>query len=611
MVRGDRYKFLLFIILSLIIFSLPVFAENETTTEFVNTVNPVPVSRGYDQAVSYKWLYNNVRNLSSNNVDERTISTIALIQSPPVDILQMRGFVESLRDSEDKTNGCWPVGNCNVKDTALATLALSLSGQNVAKEVAWLQKARIPGVSGGEWQVVLKASSSNNGTCLISSKGANKSYDLLDDKIKQTKGGYTAGQYYIGLNELSASLKSSVQPQLDISCDPSLNPIVTLIYKPNPNTFFIQRSDSGANLQIKVANACFGTQATVATCNYESTAYATWVLLEIGAITQDSSLTLDNIGTHIYLESQAINKNKDPIALGLLNRILIKSGSAAPSFISDLAKLQSPKDGSWNNEIIATSIGSFGLTNSNKADAVLKANTYLVEKVGKDGSWANGNIVATSWALIALHGGELSRLVISSGGGDIQQDQSEICGNAVDDDKDGAMDCGEVECLSHESCKCSNNIQDDDEEGIDCGTSCSKDCVVDEQQPIDTTPEEPEEVPVEEEPVATEEGGSSWWVFIIILLFLLVGFGLFYFKYVKTGKINLANLFKKKTKGMSFEDFRRQAEFKPIQPQRPANVNVSRGPPPMRPSTGNFKVRSKDEEDLDKSMREAEKLLKG
>src|SRR3990167_6139145 len=88
MVRGDRAIFLTLLIFIILINSFVVFAAEDN---------------------------------ASFGVDQRAISTIALLQNPPGNA---EGFVEALRDSEDRVNFCWPNGGCKVKDTALATPAL-------------------------------------------------------------------------------------------------------------------------------------------------------------------------------------------------------------------------------------------------------------------------------------------------------------------------------------------------------------------------------------------------------------------------------------------------------------------------------------------------------
>ncbi len=598
MVRGGKSVFSFLVIFLLIISSFSVYADEHNAT--ISTT-PAPFSSGFNQAASYNWLYEKVSN-SSVSDDVQALSNIALLQGGT----PRAGPIEALRDKEDAM-GCWPRGSCRVKDSALATLALSLAGQDITKEVDWLKKARVAGLSAGEWWVVVKAN--NNGTCEFSYPGGSKTYNLQDEGLRLPSGAFTRGQYYVSLNDLNPNLKTVLQPTINVACDPSLsNPIITLIFKPNTpaNTFFIQRSDSGASAQLTIANACFGGQSSAGPCNYESTAYATWALAEIGVMNADRTLSLDNVGTHIYLESQALNKKNDPVALGLLNHILIKAGSAAPSFISDLVKLQRV-DGSWDGNIISTSVATFGLSGSDQSEAVTRGVTYLTSNVDTDGSW-DGSIEETSWALIAIHGGQLSRSVIS--GGNVAVSNNEICGNTIDDDNDGSFDCGEAECLSEPECQCVNNIQDGDETGIDCGGSCSVACVEDqlEEQPPDF--EEPEEE-FEEEPVEEEGGSAIWW--IIILLILIGGGIFFYIKYIKTGKIDLHSLFKKKPKGPTFEEFRRQAEFRPVQqsgkPAQPTST-PARLIQPSRPMTSG-KTKSKEEDELERSIREAEKLLKG
>ena len=159
MVRGGGVKSLIIIIFLLIISSISVFAQNDTaavtsSTSTSTVINPVV----YDQSASYNWLYTKVKN-TTVGVDQRALSTIALLQSPPGNV---QGLIEALRDSEDRVNSCWPNGGCKVRDTALATLALTLAGQNTAKEITWLKSAKIPGLGSGDWWIVIKSSTNFN-----------------------------------------------------------------------------------------------------------------------------------------------------------------------------------------------------------------------------------------------------------------------------------------------------------------------------------------------------------------------------------------------------------------------------------------------------------------
>ncbi len=619
MVRGGKvFLIILFVlVLSFNVFAVvdnvactPVCTATQTCTNgaCVDNTQIDPGATGqatagvFDSTKSTNWLLNATSNRSMT-LDIKALADIAIMQKGSG---QFSGLVQTLKAKEDNSSNCWPQGGCKVRDTSIATLALSLAGQDVSKEVQWLKDARTAMPNSGKWWIVIKG---NNGSCTFNFLGGQKTFTLDEDKIKSGQS-FTRGQYYIELNELSNLLTASkLRPEINMSCDPSLgSPITTLIFKPNENTFFIQRSDPGLNLNLNVANACYGAQKGTS-CNYMDTAYATWALLEIKAITNDQSLELDNLGTHIYLESQALNKKSDPRALGLLNRILIKSGSAAPSFIADLVNLQRP-DGSWGGDAISTSIAMFGLYASDKADAVSKAYVYLSGKTDSVGSWGD-DIEATSWALIALHGAELSRVSISSNLNTLPSSAAEICGNNIDDDLNGVKDCADVVCINNAACHCVNNIMDGNELGRDCGGDCSSCLPLGGQNGSVYTPPIDDNRPRtngtnagNDTRTAGDGSGSLWWIWVLIILILLGGGFIFYTKYVQTGKIDLGNLFKKKPKGPSFEEFRRQAEFKPIQssPQRPQNMGA-------RPAMNVSHPREEDE--LDKSIREAEKLLKG
>ncbi len=621
MKSGGRLRVLL-LVLSLFLSNI-IFAQTDGGTTGV-----VTSGAGFDQAKSYDWLYKKMIDATFTS-DIRGLGTMALIQGTNKDF---SGLIEEIKKLEDTSLGCWPKDGCKVKDSALAVMAMALAGQDITKEVQWLKNMRIPGLTGNDWLIIVKSGS--DGTCDLTYPGgtAAKTFNIVADKVKGPTGTFTADQYYIKLSDLNPGLVGAgaqLQPKITVSCPNLQNPIVTLVYKPNVNTFFIQKSDPAANLELVLANACFKASATSNTCEYESTAYATWALVEIGSMNNDPELTLDKIGTHIYLEAKALDKKSDPKVLGLLNRILVKSGSAAVSFINDLVSIQRANDGSWGNgDVLSTAVASFGLTGTDKADAVSKGLGFLTSRVLNDGSWP-GSVEATAWSLIALHGGELTRITVSVSGG--PDGVNEICGNNIDDDADGILDCGELECSTDFSCHCQNAEKDADEDGLNCGgldcqpctgevgcssdTDCSfgEECVLGEcvqkaETPVsecetDNDCDEGEKcdsgncVAEEEAPPADKES-SLWWLWLIILLVVLGGGFLFYTKFIKTGKIT----FKKKPKGPTFDQYRRQVETRP--PQRP----ITRPAVPIKQGPG---IKSKEEDELERSLKEAQKLLKG
>ncbi|HLC58874.1 MAG TPA: hypothetical protein VJI68_03350 [Candidatus Nanoarchaeia archaeon] len=608
MERGGFKLFLLITCLLIIFSSFSVFAANETNGSGSQTTSTVTnLARG-DLSKSYGWLHASISNTSSLSIEDRALSSIALLQNSQ---FQVSGSIENLKRLEDAASKCWPSGNCNVKDSSLATLALALSGQDVTGEVTWLKQAKVPMALVGEWWLVIKGS---NGQCKITYPGGDKIFTLENDRIKNPSGSFTSGEYYINLNELSPTLvRTTLQPKITVSCDPSVgDSVVTLVYKPDRNTFFIQKSQSGLNLEFVVANACFGSNVPANRCDVDSTAYATWALNEISTINSDTSLRIEGLGTHIYLENQALNQRSNIELLGLLNRVLIASSSASPSFITELVKLQRPSDGSWNDNIFASSIALFGLYGTDKSDSVSRVINYLNSKVSNDGSWGS-NIKSTSWALISLHGAQLSRNTVTFGSSSPGGADVEICGDGLDNDRDGVLECGELECRDNPICICDNGIKDAGEIAIDCGGTCGT-CPADTGDdsldvPLDDFTDDTTEPDTTSDPT-TEEGGSLWWLWLLIILIVFGGGGfVFYTKYVKTGKVDLSKFFKKKNNNKpNFEQFKRQTEFKPVQPSPQPVKPFAR---PMKP-TAPLKARpSKEEDELDKSIREAQRLLKG
>ncbi len=634
MTRGGRFVVLLVIVLLLIssIFAQGLDAERGDEDSFddaesADSGTSAVSSGGFtgtsavagDLGDSYNWLHDTLVN-STMPVDVRSLAMIALIQGGSS--RNLAGLVEQLRLLEDQNQKCWPSTGCKVADSALATLALALAGQEVSQEVDWIRSARIAGLPpGGEWSIAIKSDS--DGSCAFTFTGVavEREFTLEGDIVRLPGGRATQQQYYIRLNELHPTLATaSVLPEITVNCE-VVNPIITLLYKPNLNTFFIQRSDAGASQIIKVANACYGNTRGAGPCNYETTAIATWALLEIGTAKGDQDLTLENLGTHIYLESQAINKRNDPNALGFLNRILIKAASAAPSFMNDLVNLQRISDGSWGNNIITTSVATFGLTGSDRGDAVTRGLDFIRGGMRDDGSW-NNDLKTTAWALIALHGGELSRLSVFAPDEGIGL-VDEICGNGVDDNNNGIFDCGEIRCASDPVCQCQNGVRDAGESGVDCGGTCAVACVAEEAEcTIDTdcfsgeicvsgtcvssapvVEDEDEFVPVDDK----EEEKSLWWLWLIILIVLILLIVLFYLKYVKTGKVNFGGLFRRGKKQPTFEQYRSQAEFRPVQkptkPSFPYKVPTGQVSRPVSKTRGDA--------ELEKSLEEAKKLLGG
>lgn len=518
----------------------------------------------FDEEKSYSWLRSNTENWNSLNVPDASLAILAFNNNGD----DSSKGVSNLMSRRDPT-GCWPSGGCKVIDTAFATLALERSGKNVDDEVLWLtdKKGAInPALSTGNWLIQIEAPS--EGICKVV-YGANKTKEF------KVEGNKVGGDWWIDIEkDLQGDLiKNSVSEIVDVNCGALSGAIIiSLLYK-SGNNFFILEQHSESKATLTINNGCYGTTLTGSGCDYTSTMYASWALNEIE----------ENIATRAYLESQIP-------ASGDLEHAVVGRITKKPLYL-DYLREEQDKNGAWTEgDTYNTAFSVFALsTNSDYSDVEGMGSDYLKRTVANDGYW-NNDVGDTAMALIALHGRDLESASVSvselAETNVTGQDVEMWCDNGVDDDGDGKADCFDSDCEDFSDCL------EETEETDDCGNgfcdfgedkfSCLDDC---EEEDITTTTDGKDE---------KEEKGFPWGVVIGIVSGLLVlgGGALFYLRFVKLGK--LSGLFKKKPSKPrpSFESYTKE---RPIQQVRR----------PVQPA------RTKYDDELEKSLREAEKLLHG
>lgn len=618
-----------FIVLFVFLLS-SVYGQEDEVAE-VGAIEEAQVT-GFDEVKTLNWLFNET---STSTKDEtiQALSIIALVSGGK----DVSSFVSRLEERKSAEEACWPAEGCKIKETVYASLALEKVGRDVSDSVEWLKEGLIPGLKVGDWQIVIE--SKGNGTCEFKwDNQTPKKYTIEENEVKEAK-----NKFYVSISEFAPALLNKVMPKVTVDCSPlpkDANVIVALVYK-SGNTFSLLDSVSGASeVTFTIPNSCFSVSKGGA-CNYDSTLYSTWALVEAGESIWD-------LGTLVYLES---GLKASTIDLAVLTRILEKAallGDAVKpsSFESELVNRQKT-DGSWDGNVFATAYSILALSPTDKSSNVLSAKNYLQGRWSPAGSWSQDQEL-TAISLIALKGDILEGFVgeaPSAGIGGLPFFES-ICDDLIDDDGDGLIDCGDPDCSDDAVCLCENGICDsgeqcftdqtlppdcggecppceeipvgieincndgidDDDDGlIDCeDTDCTEDinCIlVEEEVCVSDFDCGPGEECKDGECVSVEERrglGFVW--FIIILLLLILGGALVYFKFIRTGKFDLSSLFrKKKPKGPTFEEFKRAAR-----PARPAERPVAPARPVARPAK-----KAKEEDELEKSLREAEKLLHG
>ena len=552
---------------------------------------------------------------------------------------QVEESVDYLSSQKNSAN-CWPKLNCRIKDTAFALLALSAAGEPVDDIIEWLENAQSSSTTKGKW--LLQIANAENGQCSIK---YNKGQTEITKQVVIEDGKFQScnNNNWLDLNSCLEPNLLSKYPLItfDIDCNNlDSNAIIVLLFNVGNTYTFVENIESSSG-SVTVDNNCYGTSFK-GTCNLDSTLYTSYALSKI-----------DKPSSIFFLKSNYDSNN--PEHLALLSLITQDQG-----FIEDLESRQR-NDGSFDNSVIKTSLALMTLNNNQEAI------DWLESKQDPDGSF--GDIFETSFALLALSPTTLvptcSDNIKNQGeeGIDCGGPCSEECGicnlNDVCDEELGEdSDNCPSDCIgAGASNLCKNGKQDNNEEGIDCGGSCSAKCpscnndgicefdtfgetalqcqndcscgdkVCDstENDELSNTycPQDckravcndnglcelgenedncPNDCTISSgsEIEETEEESSFPFVSIIVIIVigLIIVFSIYYFT-KKKGKKPEFNLFGKFGKGKETKENSRKEEplFKPEIPKFPGS----------KPS---LKSQSKLDEELEKSLEEARKLIK-
>src|SRR3989344_5521526 len=147
-----------------------------------------------------------------------------------------------------------------------------------------------------------------------------------------------------------------------------------------------------------------------------------------------------------------------------------------------------------------------------------------------------------------------------------EEDKKTFCSNDLIDGCEEQVDCGGF-CSSCEDKGLSTTTTEECKLDSECdtGQECSSgNCVDKREEGCKTNDECSSNEQCVSGKCLPKEESSLWWLWLIIIIVILGGAGGFiYVKYVKTVKIDLKHLFKKKTRGPTFEEFRIQNQFRP------------------------------------------------
>lgn len=514
--------------------------------------------------------------------------------------------------TQESTNYCYPKSGCTIKDTSLALFLEYKMDQETANVEKWLNSAQTTTTTTGNWW--LQIATQENGTCKLSYLKANRSIEYT---IKVNKGQFPdcSGSTFLDLNTcLEPNLLTNYPSlDLDVNCNtlPTI-PIISIIYN-SGNSYYIIDEESSSRAQLQINNGCYGSTSK-SSCNLDPSLYANWIFSEI----KSKTTVLPWLKNNYDIDNTIHNS-------------LLYISTNDKLFIDKLKSLQR-NDGSFEGSVYSTSVAILALRLAPESESELQqAISWLRAKQANDGSW-DGNILNTAIALYAAFTSETITLPSCTNTKKDGDEEGVDCGGSCPDecgkscfaneDCNAGYICENEMCVKQapvgvceennlceyevwgensENCKadcfCGDNICDNIEEAS--GT-CSTDCG-------GITPPG-EEITPTTEPQEQEEKSSRAWIWILLILIFLAVLG--YFIYTQSKKQGgLKNLFKfgKKPSKPAAPDYR---PFTSILEAREKAKESQQPPKTYRiPLKKPVAKKSKVEEELDKSLEEARKLL--
>lgn len=439
---------------------------------------------------------------------------------------------QSLKDKE-QTN-CWSdtsSGSCNLKSTAISTLALKTVGENVDDEIGWLLAKRKT-ATGLTWY--LEIDSKNSTQCKIN--GA--TFTIKDDKtISGSTPSGLSMSYYNYLFQINDLTKS-----YEISCNSDF--ITTLLYqKPGSTTVYVSSETHSASASDstteQVNSYCFSNSNL---CDYEGTLWTSIALEKAG---EDVSSYIPYL---IAMSDDSSNKAYLPSAfLYMLNH-------ADDSYLTDLTSRQ--QQGKYwqesSDKLYDTSVALLALRGSS-SDVVSNTKDYLLSIREPSGCWSSNTafILYAGWMKIPAVGGETgtsncedfgysctsaSECDLSNKLSNFFCPGTNICCKSAPQkstcsQKQGLICTGTQECTENTvpasdttgcclgSCKDISATNDCTDLGYTCKSSCSS---TDDEKTNYNSACSPQKCCSPK----TSSSGFSGWTYIIILVILIIILGL-------------------------------------------------------------------------------------
>lgn len=326
------------------------------------------------------WLVERSQQGVWSNMRETAYGILALDKENGYDSLVLNGSRSLINSLEN----CMLTNSCDVKDTAIAVLALHEIGGNaniVNKAGTWLINSRsivftgeLPN-SGNEWFVQIVSDVA--GSCDLNNFGNGRSIIVPVD----TSRGYVPW-FSIDNNILTTTTES-----LNLDCSSlGSNSALSLINKKNiggVENYFIKQEEHGKrNITVNFGNPCWGPNYRGGNCNTETSAYVLYTLDKIG-----------KSGDPSWLTSQS--------NLGLKEKAFLLKITSNNQYLSELAAEKNAL-GFWGSADLPATVLIYSLLKPNPV--VNGVETWVASRRHDDGCWPKPSCNVENTALVLYSG---------------------------------------------------------------------------------------------------------------------------------------------------------------------------------------------------------------
>ena len=437
----------LLIVMFISISSNIVIAQNNNETEF-------------DPTLSYEWLIENCIDGDCGSITATAFYAMAMKLSThgPTYGMQAVKYIQSEMNMDE---ACFPKNNCNIKDTAMAYWVLSNYGEDTSGIEDYIKSKLGVGLVGNWWLEIITTAS--NKVCTIAypkEDGSLEQEDILVDE--GTFPTCNAGQpeTFFDLNKcLQTQNLVNTNPLVEIIVDCSNigeGTTLSIIYN-YLSSYHIIGQATQAKYKKQLTNACHNSGSI---CDKDTSLWANWVLVGKNS----------NIEVNHYL----IDKydNLDVVDLSLMYLSTTDTAKEA-SYLEDLSDIQR-LDGSFNQNNRETAIAILALKKGGLTEEIGNALSYLEEsRRNEEGSW-DGDKETTALVLYSAFTGA-GIILPPMGPSQTSAGIEDYCGDNICNPLTENENTCPDDCVSEPSTTCNNDGICD----VDYGESkfnCASDC---------------------------------------------------------------------------------------------------------------------------------------